>query len=196
MIPDEPVRGHTPPPWFRSLSGIERVRAFSRGLLPWPPMARLLGMRTTHVATGTVTVAMPASEASVAGNGQLEIAPLMVAALESASTTALEGGLDIVPLRFSRDAFRPAWQGPGNLIGRARVVNSGNLFVLAEVQIEDSDGRHISRGSLHSAIHDVEPAPPTPPQSMQPVEEPVYESPDPYLRSFPPTSLRGSFTSV
>jgi hypothetical protein len=45
-------------------------------------MARLLGMRTTHVAAGTVTVAMPASDACIAGNGQLEIAPLMIAALE------------------------------------------------------------------------------------------------------------------
>ena len=47
MILDEPVRGRTPPPWLRALSGIERVRAFSQGVLPWPPLARLLGMRVT-----------------------------------------------------------------------------------------------------------------------------------------------------
>jgi hypothetical protein len=67
VIPDEPVRGRTPPPWYRALSGIERVRAFSRGLLPWPPLAPLVGLRTTRVAAGTVTVAMPASDALIAG---------------------------------------------------------------------------------------------------------------------------------
>jgi class 3 adenylate cyclase len=185
VIPDEPVRGRTPPPWFRALSGVERVRAFSRGLLPWPPMARLLGMRTTHVAAGTVTIAMPASDACIAGNGQLEIVPPMIAALEGASGTALPAGMDAVPLRFTVDPFRPAWPRSGNLLARARVVNSGNLYVFAEVQVEDADGRHIAQGSLHSTIHRVEPAPPPPPETMQRAEEPVYETPDPYLRAFP-----------
>jgi class 3 adenylate cyclase len=184
VIPDEPVRGRTPPPWFRALSGIDRARAFARGLLPWPPLSRLLGLRTTHVAAGTVTMAMPAVEASLASNGQLQFLPLMVAALEGASGTALPGGMDIVPLRFTIVPFRPAWPRPGNLLARARVVNSGNLYVFAEVQVDDPDGRHIAQGSLHSAIQRVEPAPPPPPERMRAVEEPVYETPDPYLRSF------------
>jgi len=189
VIPDEPVRGRIPPPWFRALSGIERVRAFARGLLPWPPLSRLLGMRTTHVAAGTVTIAMPAAETSLAGNGQLQIIPLLVSALESASGTALPAGMDIVPLRFTIDPFRPAWSRPGNLLARARVVNSGNLYVFAEVQVDDPDGRHIAQGSLNSVIQRVEPAPPPPPERMRAVEEPVYETPDPYLRSFPYTPL-------
>jgi class 3 adenylate cyclase len=183
VIPDELARGRTPPPWFRALSGIDRYRAFSRGQVPWPPMARLLGMRTTHVAAGTVTVAMPASDACIAGNGQLEIAPLMIAALEGASTVALPGGYDIVPLRFSFDPFRPAWPGPGNLIARARVLNSGDLYVFAEAQVEDADGRSIGRCSLHSEIRRVEPPPPPPPEILRSVDEPTYATPDPYLRS-------------
>ena len=184
MIPDEPVRGRTPPPWFHALSGIERGRAFSRGLLPWPPLARLLGMRTTHVAAGAVTVVMPASDACIGGNGQLEIVPPMIAALEGASGTALPAGVDAVPLRFTFKAFRPVRAGAGNLVARARVVNDSNLYVFAEVQVEDPDGRHIAQGSLHSMLRQVEPAPPPPPRTMSRVEEPVYETPDPYLRSF------------
>lgn len=148
-------------------------------------MARLLGMRTTHVAAGTVTVAMPASDACVTGNGQLEIVPLMISALECASTTALAGGMDVVPLRFTFDPFRPAWPRRGNLLARARVVNSGDLYVFAEVQVEDPDGRHIGQGSLHSAVQRVEPTPPPPPETMHKADDPVYESPDPYLRNFP-----------
>ena len=185
MIPDEPVRGRTPPPWYFSLSGIERIQAFSRGLLPWPPICRLLGMRTTHVAAGTVTIAMPASEACVATNGQLEFVPLLMRALESASSTALAAGMDAVPLCFRIEPFRPALPRAGNLLARARVVNSSNLFIFAEVQVDDPDGRHIAQGSLRSALRRVEPAPPPPPETMKLVEEPVYETPDPYLRSFP-----------
>ena len=185
MIPDEPVRGRIPPPWFRALSGIERYRAFSRGFVPAPPIAHLLGHRTTHVAAGTVTVIMPASDASIAGNGQLEIAPVMLAALEGSSCTALPAGVDFVPMRFTFKAFRPAWPGKGNLVARARVVNDSNLYVFAEVQVEDPDGRHVAQGSLHSVVQPVEPSPPPPPDNMQRIEEPVYETPDPYLRSFP-----------
>jgi len=185
VIPDEPVRGRTPPPWFRALSGIERHRAVSRGLVPAPSLARLLGTRTTHVAAGTVTVVMPASDACVAANGQIEIAPVLVAALEAASATALPAGVDAVSMRFTLKAFRPAWPGKGNLVARARVVNDSNLYVFAEVQVEDTDGRHLAQGSLHSALQPVEPPPPPPPDTMQRIQEPVYETPDPYLRSFP-----------
>jgi class 3 adenylate cyclase len=184
VIPDEPVRGRTPPPWFRALSGIERHRAFSRGLLPAPPLARLLGFRTTHVAAGTVTVVMPASDACLGVIGQLEIVPLMIAALEGASGTALPAAVDAVPMRFTCKAFRPVWPGKGNLVARARVVNDSNLYVFAEVQVEDPDGRHVAQGSLHSAVRPVEPAPPPPPETMQRIDEPVYATPDPYLRSF------------
>jgi len=191
VIPDEPVRGHTPPPWFRALNGIDSARAFSRGLLPRPPLARLLGQRTTHVAAGTVTVVVPASDACITSNGQLEIVPPMIAALEMASGTALPAGMDVVPMRFTFKAFRPARPGNGNLRARAHVLNDSNLFVFAEVQVEDPDGRHIGQGSLHSMVLQVEPAPPSPPKVMSRLEEPVYETPDPYLRSVPIVLLTG-----
>jgi uncharacterized protein (TIGR00369 family) len=193
MIPDEPVRGHIPPPWYGALPGIERVRAFSRGQLPLPPLARLLGLRTTHVVPGGVTVAMPATEASLTGNGQLEIVPLMMAALDGASKTAVGGGVETVPLKFTIEPFRPAWVRPGNLLARARVVNGGNLFVLAEVHVEDADGRHIAQGVLQSSMQRLDPPPPLPPETMPSVDEPVYDTPDPYLRNFPATPMDDRF---
>lgn len=189
MIPDEPVRGRTPPPWVGALSGIERCRAYSRGLLPATPMGRLFGCRSTHVAAGTVTLASPTGEATVAANGQIEISAPMVSALEGACHTALPAGFDIAPLRFTLDPFRPAWPGRGNLLCRARVVNSSDLFVFSVVQVEDSEGRHIAQGSLHAAVIRIEPAPPPPPANLQVVQEAVYETPDPYLREFPITPV-------
>lgn len=185
MIPDEPVRGHSPPLWVGALTGIERCRAYSHGLLPAVPMSRLFGYRITHVAAGTVTLAMPATDASIAGNGQMEISAPMVAALEGACNTALQIGFDILPLRFTFDPIRPAWPGRGNLLCRARVVSNSNLYVFAVVQVEDSEGRHIAQGELHGAVQRMTPAPPPPPETMPVVQEPVYETPDPYLRNYP-----------
>lgn len=182
MIPDEPVRGRTPPPWVGALSGIERCRAYSRGLLPATPMARLFGYRLTHVAAGTVTVVMPANDTSIAGNGQMDLNPPMVAALEGACNTALPAGFDVLPLRLSLDPFRPVWPGRGNVLCRARVINSSNLFVNAVVQVEDSEGRHVAQGSLHGAVLRINPPSPQPPEEMPPLQEPVYDTPDPYLR--------------
>jgi class 3 adenylate cyclase len=182
VIPDEPVRGRNQPPWFRALSGIERVRAFSRSLVPSPPIVHLLGHRATHVAAGTATFVMPASDACISPNGQLEVAPAAIVALEGASLTALPGGMDLVPMRFTFKGFRPAWPGKGNIVARARVVNDSHLFVFAEVQVEDPDGRYLGQGSLHSMIQPVEPEPPPPPAAPARIEAPTYEAPDPYLR--------------
>ena len=184
MIPDEPVRGRTPPPWFKALPGIDRIRAWSQGLFPWPPASRLLGMRTTHVVPGAVTVSMPATEASITGNGQLEVVPLMAGALEIACTTPLQPGEVADPLLFAINPFRPARAQPGNLLARARILNTSRLFVFAEVQLEDPEGRHLAQGTMQAAIRRVEPPPPPPPDPLTPVEEPVYQTPDPYLRSY------------
>jgi len=185
MIPDEPVRGRTPPPWFCALSGLERLRAISQGLLPATPLGRLLGVRTTHVVPGAVTLTMPAAESSLGANGQLVVTPFLQSALEGACTTALSAGEVAAPLFFAINPFRPARAHPGNLLARARILNSSRFFVFAEAQLEDPEGRHIAHGTLQAAIRRVESSPPPPPDPLPLVEEPVYETPDPYLRSFP-----------
>lgn len=53
------------------------------------------------------------------------------------------------------------------------------------VQVEDSEGRHIAQGSLHGAVIRIDPPPTPPPETMPAIHEPVYETPDPYLRSYP-----------
>lgn len=189
MIHDEPVRGRTPPPWFRALSGVERSRALSRRQVPSSPFARLVGLRTTHVAPGTVHMTMPATEALLTYIGYLDIAPLAVAALEAACESALPAGTIIEPRKFSLDPFRPPFPRPGNLVARARVTNSGKAFVFAEAQFEDPDARHLGLGTMLAAIRAVSPPPPEPPGEIAHAEEPVYETPDPYLRAFPSASV-------
>jgi class 3 adenylate cyclase len=185
MIASEVVRGRTPPPWVLALDGLERVRWYSLGKLPVTPMGRLLGYRITHVVPGGATLTIPASQALVGGNGQLGIAPLVTNALVIACCTAAAPAVVARPLSVATSAFRPARAQPGNLVAHARVVNVSRLFVFAETHVEDAEGRSIAHGSMHAALERMPHPPPEPPTETPRVEEPVYETPDPYLRSYP-----------
>lgn len=81
MILIEPVRGSVPPSWFWALPGIERIRAFSHGVLPLPPISRLLGIRPAHVGPGSGTWTVPASGSLLTELGALEIVSFIESAL-------------------------------------------------------------------------------------------------------------------
>jgi len=183
MMDGEPVRGNIPPPWFWALPGIDRVRAFSQGLLPAPPLARLLGIRAAHVGPGSGTWTMPASVGLQSWAGFLEISAFVDTALTGVTMTAVPAGVAVVPRTLTIDYFRPNRPQVGNLLARGRVVNTSRFFAFTELEIEDPDGRHIAHAAGQSALRPVEPPPPPAPARLLPVEEPLYSMPDPYLRS-------------
>ena len=188
VIHDEPARGSVPPPWFWALSGFDRMRAFSDGLLPWPPLSRLTGMRMSHVDAGSTTWMMPASNSLVGYGGLLDLTMLIETALTGASLTTVASGTTVIPITLSINHFRVPRAAPGNVIAHARVVNSSSLFVFTEVRVQDPDGRPLAQGSSQAAIVPVTPPPPPPPSSLQRVEEPSYATPDPYLRPITTTA--------
>ena len=108
---------------------------------------------------------------------------LAEAALTGVAMTTLTPGLDVEPVSLALNYFRPTRPQNGNLLARARVVNASRLFVSAEVEIEDPQGRKIAHGSSHCQIREVEPSPPPPPAELRPVDEATYSTPDPYLRT-------------
>jgi class 3 adenylate cyclase len=182
VIHEEPARGSVPPPWFWSLSGFDRMRAFSDGLLPWPPLSRLTGMRMSHVDAGATTWTVPASDWLVGFGGLLDLTLVVETALTGAALTTAPSGSTVTPVTFSVNHFRVPRAARGNVIAHARVVNSSSLFVFTEVHVQDPDGRPLAQGSCQAAITPVTPPPPPPPGSLQRAEEPVYATPDPYLR--------------
>lgn len=185
MILEEPVRGGIPPPWFWALPGIERMRALAQGLLPLPPIARLLGLRPAHVGPGSGTWIMPASGWLQGALGALEVTPLVEAALTGVAMTTLPAGSDLEPVTLALNYFRPVPGQPGNLLARARVVNASRFFTFAEVEIEDPQGRQIVHGASHSRIRRIEPPPPPAPVELHAIDEPLYATPDPILRPVP-----------
>ena len=191
MITDEPVRGSIPPPWFWALSGLERMEAFSNGLIPAPPLARLTGMRPAHVGPGSGTWTMPASGWVSGFNGILELSVFAGSALHGIAMTAAPPGATVQPLTVDIHHFRPTRPQPGNLLARGRVVNASQFFTFTEVQIEDAEGRQLASVQGHAAVRQMDPPPPPPPDDLRPVEEPSYATPDPYIRPAPSTAPRG-----
>jgi acyl-coenzyme A thioesterase PaaI-like protein len=173
VIDDEPVRGSTPPSWFWALPGIDRIRAFSQGLLLTPPLARLQGMRVAHVEPGSGTWRMPASAWLQGPTGVLEITAFIETAL-----TAAEPGSGRAPHAWGQ-LFPPESRPGRELLARGRVVNTSSFFAFTELEIEDPEGRHIAHAAGYSAFRPVEP----PPSRLLHVEEPLYATPDPHLRS-------------
>ncbi len=184
MITDEPVRGSVAPPWFDALSGIDRVRAWAQGLVPRPPLSRLLGIRPAHVGAGSGTWVMPASAATTFAVGQLEVSAFIETALHGAALTALDPATVLRPCALGVNYFRPARSQAGNLLARARVANISAQSVFTEVEIEDADGRQLAHAGGHARIEWLDPPPPAPPSPLRVVDEPVYATPDPHLRAF------------
>jgi class 3 adenylate cyclase len=89
-----------------SLPGIERVRAQLRGLVPRPPLCRLLGYRLTQVGSGTATLTMPVSPCfqDYTGNIDVRVPAEEALALAEPGEILVSGGLrDLVAgsgLRF------------------------------------------------------------------------------------------------
>jgi len=183
VIDGEPARGNIPPPWFSALPGIDRVRAFSQGLLLAPPLAHLLGIRAAHVGPGSGTWTMPASPGLQSWTGFLEISAFVETALTGVTLTAAPPGVAVVPRTLVINYFRPIRPQVGNLLARGRVVNTSRFFAFTELEIEDPEGRHIVHAAGQSALRQVDPPPPPPPSRLLPVEEPLYSTPAPYLRS-------------
>lgn len=177
-VTDEPVRGAIYPPWFSSLPGIERMHARGRGLVARPPVTRLFGFRAGHIGAGAVTMTMPASANFQVVPG-LEIHPLLYSALWTAATTTVPAGFEVSPITISTQYFRLPRPQPGNLLARARTLNSSSVFVCTAAEIEDPEGRQVGHAVAQWAVRVVDPPPPAAPAVIQPTEEPNYPTPDP-----------------
>jgi class 3 adenylate cyclase len=177
-VTDEPARGLVPPPWIYSLPGMERMLLFARRYLAAPPSARLYGLSLGHVSIGSATATMKAS--SVTQHiPALNISPVVLEALQDAATTALEPGMDVVPITYTLEYFRNPRPQPGNFLARARIINTSNISISCAADVEDPVGRLVGTAISQWGIEPVMPSPPAAPVGMEPIDEPTYATPDP-----------------
>ena len=181
---DEPVRGSLPDPSFGSLPGIDRARAWLRGVVPPGPLHHLTGLRLTQVGAGSAVGTMPATPWVQMIDGSIDFRILMEAGLAFAVLTGAPGGTDVRPAAITVNGLRQGRVESEMLIARARVLNSGPTFTLAEVLVEDGFGRGVAHGVGTYFVDPIEPPPPPWVGSDAPAELPTYPSPDPYQRPF------------
>jgi Adenylate and Guanylate cyclase catalytic domain len=77
---------------------------------------------------------------------------------------------------------RPCTVESETLVARARTLNSGPTFTLAEVLVEDARGRAVAHGTGTYVIRPIQPPPPPHAGPDVAVERPAYPTPDPSER--------------
>jgi uncharacterized protein (TIGR00369 family) len=188
----EPVRGGYPDPRLLGYSGIEQLRSWFRGLAPKPPIHHLTGMLPTEAGPGTATFTMPATGWLLSPPGYVQLGALAILAdgpLGSAVQSALPPLTAYTTAELSLNYLRPVTADSGMLVCRGRLIMSGRSLGLSECVVEDGRGRLVAHGTSRCLVFPpMGPAPAEPPH-LSPVDEPAYDTPDPYLRPFPGTPL-------
>lgn len=185
-IDTEPVRGGYPDPALLALSGLDRMRAPARRLMPAPPIHHLFGLRPVSVGPASVTFSIPTSPRLMSDEGFFyagTAALVADAALAGAVQVTLPPGAIVATSDLSFNFLRPVTVASQRLVARARPIDVGKSLGLAEASIEDGLGHLIAHATTRCFISRWDP----PPVVEEPAEvpEPNYPDADPYQRAVP-----------
>ena len=191
---NEPVRGVLPEPGFFALPGLERMRLYQQARLPATPHARLLGYRMTQVSSGSSVLSQPITPWSELYDGFVDVTTIAALSGFVTASTAAPAGIDVRLVTLSIRYLRSLTVDDGSVVARGRLLHAGSNFSTVETLIEDPLGRAVAHSTASTVNVLLDPPPPVwSPPPNGPAQEPVYATPDPFQRSFPP-SLDGSAT--
>jgi uncharacterized protein (TIGR00369 family) len=184
----EPAIGGYPDPALIGLSGLERMRAFREGRVPFPPIFYLTEIPFTDVSAGTAGFEMPASPWFANATGIIPggmAAVLADAPLGTALDTDLPPGVAYTTAEMSLTFLRPVRPDPeamvsasGQLIHRTRTVGVTEAFL-----IDDATDRLVVFASSRLAVFPPIDPIPDPPEELPVVEQATPgDSPDHPLR--------------
>lgn len=190
-LDDEPVRGSYPSYDLLALSGLERMEGSLKGLMPKPPIHHLFGLRPESSDAESTVFVMPSSPwlQTAAGVFLPGTAALLAdAPLGSAVLTELGPGTIAVTSDLTLNYLRPMYPSSGLLSCRARPIEVGKRLGLAEAMVTDGSGKTVAHATTRCFVQSF-PVPER--KEIEPVDEPVYDTPDPYERPltteiFPP----------
>jgi class 3 adenylate cyclase len=167
--------------------GLDRVRALAARDALLPPLFRLTGIRVTRVGPGAVTCSMPASLLMLDPSRWVDVFMLAEAAATLAAATTVDAAADVRCAAISVHHQRVATMDSESLVARAALVHSGRTHTLIDVSVEDGRGRPII-GAFASIV----PAPRVAGHD-EPNAEPVWPTPDPWMRDYepPPPAVTG-----
>jgi uncharacterized protein (TIGR00369 family) len=131
----------------RTLSGLEYLRAMSRGEYPAPPVAHSLDFSLAHeddIQPGEVTFRMTPQEFHYNPIGSVHggvFATLLDSALGCAIHTQLPAGVGYTTLELSVRYLRPLLAGMGEVRATGRVVSVSRQVATAEARLLDRRDR-------------------------------------------------------
>jgi uncharacterized protein (TIGR00369 family) len=189
VIVDEPVRGsfaYLERPGLFALPGLDQLRLFIDRKLPAPPLTHLSGLVVEEARPGSSTWSIPASSwwrtgAGMFGGGTLAF--VADASLAGAVFTTLPEGMALLSSDLSMNFLQPAFPSSGRLIARGTVIHTGRRQGLSEARVEDANGTLLAHGTSRCVIQPLPFDPPEAPGELPLHAPPVFETPDPHLRS-------------
>jgi uncharacterized protein (TIGR00369 family) len=138
------------------LSGLEAMRAFTRGELDPPPIARLLGMEFVEAEHGRTVFAVTPAEWMYNPIGSVHggiAATLLDTALGCAVHTTLGAGQGYTTADLQVRYLRPMSADTGRVIAEATVVHTGRRLATAEGRLTVEDGgKLLAHGSTSCLI--------------------------------------------
>lgn len=125
-------------------SGLEFLEAVRDGLLPAPPIARLLGFDLTLVEDGRAQFTLDPGEQHYNPIGSVHggvYATLLDSAAGCCVHSTLPAGVGYTSLDLQVKFLRPMTTATGPVVAEGRVVHRGSRTMLAEVTLTDGRGR-------------------------------------------------------
>lgn len=127
-----------------ALSGIEVMRAIRDGILPPPPMAKLIGFRVCVVEPGLIGMELDPHEALENTIGLLHggaAAALLDTAMGCAISTMLPAGQGGVTLDLKLTYLRPLSVRSGLITAEGKVIKLGRQTSYVEGFVRDGNGK-------------------------------------------------------
>ncbi|WP_369810135.1 PaaI family thioesterase [Bradyrhizobium sediminis] len=125
------------------MSGLETMRAIRDGILPEPPMARLIDFRLRVAEPGWIVMELEPHEALENTIGLLHgatAAALLDTAMGCAISTMLPAGQGAVTLDLKLSYLRPLSVKSGTISAEGRLIKLGRQTSYAEGSVRDGSG--------------------------------------------------------
>ncbi len=122
------------------------IKAYHRGEIQGPGVAKLMEMRVTEVEEGRVTMQMPVDERYSNMIGTVHggvICDLADAAMGSAFATTCREGETYATVELKCNFLRPVWK--SMLTAKAWVVSRGKTMGMSECEVRDDQNKLIAK---------------------------------------------------
>lgn len=141
MTWDDPATGQST---ARTLSGLDYLQAMTRGEVPFPPMARLLGIDRMEVEPGRVMMSIVPSEVHYNPLGVVHgglAATLFDSVMGCAVQTTLPPGTGYTTLELKVNYTRAITTATGRVACIGTVLHAGSRVATAEGRLVDEAGK-------------------------------------------------------